>query len=48
VARKLPMSIRVLCTINCTIVHMHVHLDTSFFLIIPTKTLIDRYDDELD
>jgi hypothetical protein len=27
---------------------MHVDLDTPFYLILPTETLLDRYDDEWD
>ena len=42
------MLIKVPCIITCTIVHMHVHLDTSLYLILLTKTFLDMYDDELD
>jgi len=36
------------CEIAYKDAHMHVHLKTSFCLILPTKTLLDRYDGELD
>ena len=30
------------------VVHMHVHLDTSFCLIPPTKIFLDGHDDKLN
>jgi hypothetical protein len=42
------MSIQVPYKTAYKVVHMHVHLDTSFCLIPPTKILLDRYDDKLD
>ena len=42
------MSIHVPYKTAYRVVHMHVHLDTSFCLIPPTKILLDRYDDKLD
>jgi len=42
------MLIEVPFKIAYKVVNMHVHLDTSFYLILPIKTLLDRYNDESD
>ena len=36
------------CKIAYKVVHMQLDLDTSFCLVLSTKTLLDSYDDELE